>query len=342
MRCPVPNLKTLLTAIVDGSASKQQQADIVHHSRIIIEAYLTHHRAAVAQLCLSHGLTITDLAYDCIGEAFGRDANVGFFQLKNFVAALRTPLAEAPDQEVFLAFKGFLTSVANAQLARLYALADAAQSRIYRNIKEATKHGRACFTITHDHRGYVLTPQSSPLLDHLAPYPYDELERHSLHAARSHNDVPALLDILSSILNSQNQYRRSLPMVDVVRLFKSVYTSEEPDEAEPTLPSDGSLTEEEIERLCRQVGHAIYQRIVLTYVVHEKLDRRHAEGMARAVYDYLVDLCCSHDRSTSLYHHVSAHLQITTEEYESNLRPKAEYMLKMAKEELAARLMKEL
>jgi hypothetical protein len=336
------NLKSLLAAAIDGSASKIQQSELVHHSRMIIEAYLTHHRPRITTLCLYHGLTITELAYDCIGEAFSRNAENLFLQLKNLADALRTPFHETPDHEIFLAFKGFLTSVANAQLARLYAQANSTQSRIYRNIKEATKNGRARFALTRDYRGYVLTPETAQPLDHLPPYPYAELEQHFLQVARSREDIPDLLDDLSRVLNSQNHYRRSVPIVEVVCLFKNVYKPDGPEQADLVIWPDETLSEEEIEHLCRQVGQAIHQKIVLTYLLHGKLDRHQAEGLAKAVYGYLLDMCLSGDKPTSLYYHVNSHLHITEEEYAITLRPKAEYMLTIAKEELAARLMREL
>lgn len=343
MRDRLANLKSLLGAVVDGSASRQQQSELVHHSRTIIEAYLKHQRSSVTQLCLHHGFTITDLAYDCLGEAFGRNDIGGFPQLQHFADSLNSPLDDILDHELFLAFKGFLTAVTNAQLARLYVQADSARGKIHRNIQETIKKGRTPFSLTKDYRGYVLIPLKIETLDTLPPYPYDELQQGFLLHARSHFKIPDMLSALWKALDSQTQYRRSLTLVQVVQLFTTVYKAEEPKETDRIFdPANNGLTNEELEHVCRQIGQTIQQQIVLTYLVHGKLERHQAEGLANALRDYLLDFCFSEDKRTSLYCSVNKYLRITEEEYEETLRTKAEYLLKLAKDELAARLMKEL
>jgi hypothetical protein len=328
--------------MLDGTISRSQLSELVQLSRAIAESHLSYLRPSITRLCLNQGLTITDLAYDCIAEAFARSNNNSFPLIEKFVSHLTGKLADLPELELFLAFKGFLTRLADAQLARLYAQADPAGAKIHRNIRDCVK-ASSIFILERDFRGLILRPRAQDSLDHLDSFPMESLEREFLSRASGERSTPGLLEILYQVLIEQSQYRRSIPLVDAVQLLKRVYGYEsELLASTDTLPSCEGLNEFEIEQIRSQVEFALKERILLTYFARGKVDRKEAEAMFCAFHDMLSDWCCSGDPEASVCEYLRRHLSISEEAYETSFRAKMEYLLKIAREEFAARLLREL
>ncbi len=338
MRIQFQNLKPLLAEVTHGSASKRQMTELVQLSRAIIHSYLTHYRHSVTRLCLEQGLTVTEVAYDCIGEAFARNGTGCFTQLDNFVSSLRDRLDFLPDHEVFLAFKAFIIRIAEAQLARLYAQADPGGAKIYRNIRESVNAGD-CFVLIKDFRGQVLQIKRSDARNELLPFPQDELERRFLDCASLRHPIPELLNIIATILAEQSSYRKSVTLFHVVALVKMVYKQEEA--AEQPLRFDG-LSEEEIEQIRTEVERAVNEKILVTYYVKGKVNRVEAEAMAAALREMTSDWCRYDGDSPSLYQYLGRHIDLDEEKYNDAFRTKMEYLMKIARDEFAARLTREL
>jgi hypothetical protein len=341
MNQAIRNLKPYLLKTLDGSISETELTEFVQLSRAIVQAHLEHMRSCMLNLCLHQGLTMTDLTYDCIADAFARDENNRLPQLENFVKSLRDNLDDLPEMEIFLAFKGFITRVADAQLARLYAQGDPAGAHIHRNIRDCARHS-GIFNVERDFRGLVLRPVRVESVDELDPIPIDELEREFLSRALVRRRTVELLKTLCEILTEQSDYRRSLPLIDTVQLFKKVYRYEPGTPVEAERISLDSLTEFEVERLRSQVELALKEKILLTYFARGKVDRREAEAMFNAFHDMLGDWCSSGYSESSVQNYFVNHYPVDEDTYERSYRAKMEYLLKIAREEFAARLMREL
>jgi len=335
------NLKSHLLSLLKGSISETDLSRFVQLSRSIVQSYLGYIRSSITNLCLQQGLTLTDLAYDCIAEAFARDEERRFPLLENFRNSLNTDLETIPENELFLAYKSFLTRIADAQLARLYALADPMGAKVHRNIRDSVKQSPH-FCLNKDFRGYVLSPKGVDPLDYLEAFPFEVLEREFLGCAKPHHSTPEMLGIIHNILGAQTSYRRSLPLTDVVQLFKKVYQFNyaQLEHVDHEFSIDG-LSEFEIDRMRSQVELALKEKILLTYLARGKVDRKQAESMFCAMQDMLTDWCEMKDAETPLFHYIHQHLDITDDEYEKNYRAKMEYLLKIAREEFAARLMRD-
>ncbi|MDI6766856.1 MAG: hypothetical protein QME52_08550 [Bacteroidota bacterium] len=214
-------LKDFLLLLLEGNISHSELTELVHLSRAIIQSYLGYIRNSITYLCLQQGLTITDLAYDCIAEAFAKDEKNKFHQLENFAQSLDNDLESTPEPEIFLAFKSFLTRLADAQLARLFAQADPGGAKIHRNIRDCLKQS-ALFKLEKDFRGLVLKPKDDTG-EHLEEFPHEALEHELLNNLNHECSTPELLATLHRTLTEQTKYRRSVPLVDVVQLFRKTY-----------------------------------------------------------------------------------------------------------------------
>jgi hypothetical protein len=289
-------------------------------------------------LALHQGLTATDLAYDCIAEAFARDRDGRFVQIENFARSLRESIEALPDHELFLAFKSFLTTIVDAQLARLYAQADPVGARIHRNVREQLKNFET-LKLERDFRGLVISPIYHDSLDHLDPFPIDRIERALYGSAE--RTIPEVLECLSKLLCGQAEYRRSIPLLDIVGVLKRSIGSEYEQSVDESEPGLDGLAKTEIEAIRSQVEVSLKEKILLTYLARGKIDRRQAEAMASAFHDLLWDWCFG-DEQKSLYEYLRLYLPMNEETYEGTLRTKMEYLLKIARDEFAARLMREL
>jgi len=84
------------------------------------------------------------------------------------------------------------------------------------------------------------------------------------------------------------------------------------------------------------------EKILLTYFAKGKLDRKESEAIFHAFEDILEDWCTGEVSQCSLFDYLKQYITIDEKTYESNYRAKMEYLIKIAREEFAARLMKEL
>lgn len=287
-------------------------------------------------------MTITDLAYDCIGEAFARNASGDFTQIRNFINSLASPFPEIADLDLMLAFKSFLIVLAEAQLARLYASLDPAGAKIHRNVSLHAKQG-STLAIRKSVAGLFLSPRHDDSLDTLPPFPSEELEKRFLERASTHDSIPVLLNALWEVLVRQSEYRRAVRLTDVVQMCKLVYLSHdgiEPEESPPNAADQ--LSASDIKQMSLQVEGVVKERIFLTYVVRGKLGIREGEALYNALVDYIRDWSAGDGAQKSLQQYLCLHVAVTDEEYESVYRTKLEYMLTIIRDEFQGRMMKEL
>jgi hypothetical protein len=333
-------LKPNLLQLRSGKISISEMTELVYFCRSVIEAYLNSTRRSITQLCMTQGLSITDLSYDCIAEVFARNEQNKFPQVENFTDVLREPLDVISDNDLFLAFKQFLICIADAQLARLYAQSDPAGAKIHRNIRDTVKNSKI-FQMERDYRGLVLKPNID-IDESLEKYPREELERALFDRIDHQTTTPELLNIIYTILIEQHTYTCSVPLVDIVQIFKKVYRSDSGvEDASSDLASEG-LKQFEIDRVCSQVELSLKEKILLTYLARGKVDRKEAEAMFNTFRELLQDWCCGEESQTSIFNYFKRYLSVSEEQYERTYRAKMEYLLKIAREEFAARLMKEI
>ncbi len=282
------------------------------------------------------------MSYDCVAETFSRDADNAFRNILNFIASLHEELDSIGERELHLAYRSFLHRLADAQLARLYAQADPSGSRIHRNIRDCLKNS-STLELRKEYRGNVIVPIDVDPLEGCEPFPALELERALLQTANSRQSIPQILESLHNILANQKKYRRSLLLIDASIIIKRLYQSAfaPKDEVEHLWSFDG-LGEFELLRLRREVESALKEKIVLTYLTKGKIDNNQARALFGALQDIMEEWFAGEALSESLYSRFNEHLPIPPEVYEHEFRPRMEYLLKIARQELAVRLTREL
>ncbi len=339
---PTDPLRLALKRIDSDDITENQLSELIRLSRAIIQAHLTFLRSSLTSLCVRQGLTVTDLAYDCIAEAFSRDGDDRFYKLHKFIDSIDGTLDTIPDHGLFLAYKSFLLRFTEAQLARLYSQMDPSGSHIHRNIREALKD--SChFALQKDFRGLCLVPRQGDALEELGPFPQDELGRIFLPAISSRSSIPQMLEILHGIVCNQRDFRRSIPLIELVWLVKGIFQSDFNPELSVDHPwSLDGLSQEELQRIRIDVENALKEKILLTYLVKGKLTDSEARGIFNALEDVLDEWFAGSEPSESLYIKLSRHLQIEPADYEQDYRAKMEYLFRLARQEVASRVLSDL
>lgn len=334
-------LRSIVQKTLDATLTEAQLSRFVQIARVMCEAHLQHMRPAAVKLAADQGNTLTELAYDCLGELFARDAELRFPVIESFVRALNAPLASIPGCDLVVALRGLVVRVTDMHLARFFALADPVGRKIKRNIRSAIIQGNSRLILVKDFRGSVLQPAQCDPLDEREAFPFELLQHHFLDCARHHHTIPELLDIIHAIVTEQTTYRRSLPFADVVQLCKLVYIEQEEIPAVDGEPASEGFSDAEILQILTQVERTLQEKILVTYLATGKLNGRQAEGVFLALRDMMRDWAFT-GSAASLFEHVHRHLGVSEEEYYETLRTKVEYLYRLAREEFAARLTKEL
>ena len=130
--------KKRLINILERKEEHSDVTELVKLSMILVQVHLSKMRYSLFFLLERNGVSIFDLANDCIGDAFKRNAGT-FKHLENFRNSLRSDVYSINEVELFIAYRSFITKVADVQLARQYAELDPNGYKIFRNIKETVK-----------------------------------------------------------------------------------------------------------------------------------------------------------------------------------------------------------
>ena len=339
-------IQECLIAISGNSINHSQLTELVGISRLIIQSYLINYRSKVLNLITRHGITITDLSYDCIADAFARNGENKFHIIKKLISSLNQNIKEIEVLNAFLAYKSFLIKVTDAQLSKLYSQSDPIGSKILRNVKDVVR----CldkFAIVKNLSGLTLVAGSSDELIYKHEFPFEKiLAEFSMNDNGS--DTNDLLNRLHQILTGQCEYRRSVLLTDVVSLFKKYFSAEINNTYEvneqlllsPVL-NDG-FEEYETTQVKQKVENYIKEKILLDYFVKGKINKEEAESIYLTIQDIINDWYYGVGTKDSIYKYFTDHHQIEKEEYLKNYKTKIEYLVKLARDEFANYLLKEI
>ncbi len=326
------NIRKYLTGLIGGNLPIADLSAFVHYTRSIAETYLLHFRSNVLPLCYQQGISVSDLGIDCIGELFSRDEHDTFYIMNNFVQSLHKPLGDIPDNELFFAYKSFVIRLADAQLARTYAQIDPVGARLHRNIKEAIKNSDG-ITLREDFRGYMIYGSNNTSDEHIDQSQLNDLERRLLEGTSVFHSTPKILERLSSLL--REEYRKGVRLIDIVLILKKYLSSHSvQDSLGNGIETFDNATPVDMKILRQEILRDIQSKILSTYVITGKVNKREAQSLYVILRDIVTGFCDSEIPTDSYYAITNKHLAISKEEYNDEWRVKVEYLAKLAREKL--------
>ncbi|MEW6507326.1 MAG: hypothetical protein AB1432_06215 [Bacteroidota bacterium] len=335
-----------LVAVANGSINHSQLTDLVKISRLIVQSYLINYRSNVMNLIKRNGITLTDLAYDCIADAFGRNKELKFYAVNQFINSLQEDVKLVQPFNLFIAFKSYLIKIANAQISKLYAQTDPIGAKILRNIKDKVKESdKLC--IKKDLRGLKIEVKNFVDGNNSTDFPIEQL----LIEAKRNNRIlttSELLEHIYSNLQNQSEYKKSVYLFDIVLLFKNYFNSEyefnyEYSEEKLNSKIDGNCFEEyEMQNLKQKVENFIKEKIMVNYFLKGKLNKVEAEAIYLTIKDIICDWCTGFFSNNSIYEYFNSHFILSHDLYLKKYRTKIEYLVKLARDEFANFMVKEI
>lgn len=327
-----PFLKRLLESAIAGTITHRDLSELIYLCRSIAESYLIHHRSSFLYICAANGLSVSDIALDCIAEIFARNETDQFYTLQNFEASLHANLEQIEEKGLFLAFNSFVITLAKARLARILSQADPFGAKIHRNIKDYVKRSKTILLIE-DFRGYVLQPREEDSLDQLPAFPPAQLECELVKRVGTSTSTPEMIDALADIFISHEEYRRSVPLIDLVQIFKRLFTRFDEAALQHEATQDlQNLSEGDLTFIKAETLSAVNEKIISTYYRKGKISKPEAQLLSETMESVITNWFDDKQIENSFYSHIARIQPIPKEEYEQRWRKKVEYLARIARE----------
>lgn len=306
-------------------------------------ALYLHRRASSGSLHPAFfGLTVEDLTIDCVGPLFERDVRGRFPQLVTYYE--RLSWESLSDEELTAHTRRLVFSKVHQQLARLYKETDPSLEKILRNLRNAI---RAHPQLNEDRRGGELWVQAAgetARQRHLPEMPWEYLEGHLIATLSGSIPLRQVVIHVAEILQDQRVYRKSFPLTTLALLVRTAF-SRIGDTVAPEPPEQSArLQQGEIERAIAESVRAVSATKRATYVGKGKVrgDTYRAYGAAMAAI--LRGEFIENDGHPDAYvRYLAQELPgLTPKRYQRDHRCHLEYLVKLARNELLARMRDEL
>lgn len=201
-------IREYIIAISKDTINHSQLTALVKISRLIIQSFIYNYRSSALKLLDYHGITLSDLANDCIAEAFRRNQEDKYFLIKKFICSLNDDIDKINETNLFRAYKSFLIKVASIQLSKLYSQYDPIGAKIIRNIKDAVNdaalHKTEKFILKREPCGDILIVKDCDLHNSVREFPKEKLEAEFSMDGKRLN-VVNMIDQLSKVLSEQSE-----------------------------------------------------------------------------------------------------------------------------------------
>ena len=300
----------------------------------LAESHLSGRRLS-AVLSRVHGLNVSDLAFDCIGDLFRRDDTGRYPQLQTYFESCL--VAKVSDQELLVYVRRLVASKVNQGMFRLLNEADPSLGKILRNIKLAIASLHNFDEVERFGEPYLI-PSLCETLEHLPALEQEELERNLMGMTTGSENVPVLLSKLAVYLRTQSLRRRRVSLVMTALVFRSVLAlrAELPAEATPPADPGASLDAATAIRLTMNDMRQETAR----YVQRRKAKADHLEAYCMVIEERLTRRILHDDgQDFTLFGGLKAiYPTLTKEQYRKLHRSRLEYLARMADQIIATKL----
>jgi len=333
-------LKSILLIIRESQPSEKTITELVHLSRAIISGYLISTKSSIMQLTRLHGISLSDISYDCVGELFKRNHKGDYQTLIKFFSSLRISIAAIPEHELFFAFKSLLIQISEAHISRMYAKIDPAGAKIQRNIKDTVRKVDF-FSIRKNINGLHLFVKTSSENNEKLYLKIENIEHEFLSLANAKMTTKKLLKILFEIISAQENYRNEISLTDTVKLFKEIYSTEtkcDLDEEYFPAINYNKFNDIELTEITEKALHKVNSKIEL-YYSKGKITPNQKDALYKTVNDIVQDWLETGVSNFTLFEYVNRYLKIDVKTYRKGIRDKLEYLVKYAKKEFSRSLL---
>jgi len=280
-----------------------------------------------------HGLTLSDLAYDCISDLFGRTDEGRYKALESYFSAY--DVGGFSDEESYFHLQRLSFTKVRNGLFRLYSEMDPQLARILHNIKGAARSLGLFIEV--DRLGEsCLVPPLDDAFEHLPPIEAADLTAWLLEKASGSEFIPELLGKLCMRLREQETFSRVVPIVTVGLAIRDFYRQKEmPRLCEPATVIDDSMID--MRKIIGEACDAVRAQTLRKYVHRGKVTAE-VFDLYFAVIERMLHLRYI-EQDGSDYQLSESFLKLTPgmslQEYRKNHRNKLEYLARLALDRVA-------
>lgn len=324
---PKNRLRHLLSQILNKKISEQELSELVSLTRSIAEIYIASRHQSLIILYSQSGLSVRDIAYDCIAEIFSREEQK-FPGIFSFITSLQEPLEIISEKNLVRTFASYISTRTERSLARIFSEWDVVGARILRNIKESLQHD-VDFIITNQFKEETILLKHEDILPHLEEYSIEALQSQLTPFVSTSENIPEILLSLREILCHQHQYRRTIGVTKLVLVIKNIkqhFIKEEIVESTLYQESQHKIILEQIRKNAQLMVHGqivLYRRKMMITPREEKI-------LLKTAHSILEQLLGEGDRDRkSYYDHMCKFTQITINEFEQHWHTKIKFLVKI-------------
>jgi hypothetical protein len=330
------HLKPILSSLLSGAPSGLCVKDFASLCHKMAVVYLRKKDRNPA-FC---GLSLEDLAADCIADLFQRDERGVFVKL---VAYFGAPAEESKsDDELLGATRRLVFSQVNQALYRIYRETDPSLGKLLRNLKNAIKSSPLVTLVQRQGETWICLNQENGAAVSLPEIPPEFLEARLSASLRGEADLKQILALLVEILNGQHEYRKSYPLTGLALIIRSAFTHLNT-ALEHESNGHDNFAAAEIEKMIAASVQTVKANMRPTYVEKQKIQADAYNLYFLAIYDMLAAEYVQNDGvNCSYYDYLRRHTHaLTHEDYQRQCRCHFEYLAKLTRLELLRQFKKE-
>ena len=276
------------------------------------------------------GISLDDLALDCVAELFERSSDGRFTELTNYYGPLQIPSSSHADW--LGATRRLVFSKVNEGLFRLYKENDRSLSNTIRNLKNSLRFSRTLFPVVKNNETWIQLAEQEPSTESAPLLPSELIEAQMLSESGHRRSLRGLLDIFAAILREQDGYQKQYPLVGLALIVRSVNvrTSAVPEEANE---EDMPFTCDEVKRFVASSLRRTKDTLHPSYVEKGKLDQRTFDLYFECVSDILNAEYVSDDGIDLTYYETLRKriAKLSESQYRKQHRVYLEYLAKLTR-----------
>lgn len=331
----IRGLKNDLAALLEGEASPAQVKSVVRVCHANAEGALAR-RGHLNHLLRMHGLSLADLAYDCISDLFARDGDGRYKALESYFSAYGA--ADLSDEEIYFHLQRLSFTKVRNGLFRAYSEMDPQLARILHNIKVAART-LGVFIETDRLGESCLVPSLSEADEHLPPVEASDLTAWLSAEVTGNEFIPELLGKLSLSLRKQTCFSRVVPIVTIGLAIRALYSEKEaPRLTEPATVIDEGIIDvgKAIAEACDAVRTSTYRK----YVERGKVSAEMFDRYFQVISQMLELRFVAHDGDGFQISENFLTLvpDVTPQEYRKKHRNKVEYLARLVQKRVSRTL----
>lgn len=327
-----PALGPLLKALLSDSPAPGQIkafADLCHRMAL---AYLGK-KAKGGHLNPSFfGLSLEDLAFDCIAALFERGPKGRFTQLEGY---FQDPHHKS-DEQLLARTRRLVFSAVEQELFSHYGEMDPGLSKLIRNLKRAAKQHERLFLERPDGELWIVCKDEQKEANDQPLMPGEFLEKRLMPYLEQNITAPQVLEAFETVILPQRLYRKALPVTLLAQSVRAGLAKLKEEARASSAANEyhaDRLQPEEIRQMIQASVKATQKAKRPSYVGKGKVDPSTYGHYFQAIEELLTDRFVGPQNAETFYEHLNNQLSLSKQAYQQKHRTRLEYLVQLTRQQ---------